>query len=262
MTEPITVAIEVAKKAGQFLLESKGKLSESEINEKARNDFVTRVDHQSEQLIVDTLLSHFPEHTVLAEERGATSRTHEEYRWIIDPLDGTKNYIQDIPVFCISIALEKNNQIILGVVYDPVHDEIFSAKIGQGAYCNGVPIRVSQRDLSQALIATGFPFKSKQHLPQYLLCFEEIFLQCSGIRRMGSAALDLCYTAMGKFEGFWELGLSAWDIAAGSLIIKEAGGIITDFSGDNNYLNSGFVVCGNKPTHQFLVKTVNHFFNV
>ena len=261
MSEYLKVAKEIARKTGQYLLDNRGKLSPSDINEKARNDFVTHIDLHSEKMIIDGLLSHFPNHTILAEEGGSKITKNAEYRWIIDPLDGTKNYIQNIPVFCVSIALEKNETVILGVIYDPVHDELFTAEKGKGAYCNNTPIKVSGRGISEALIATGFPFKSKNYLPQYLLCFEEIFLKCSGVRRMGSAALDLCYTAMGKFEGFWELGLSIWDMAAGSLIVKEAGGRITDFSGGDSYLNTGFVVCGNSNTHTELLKTVNYFFN-
>jgi myo-inositol-1(or 4)-monophosphatase len=261
MSDYFNVATEFARKAGYYLLENRGKLSQTDINEKARNDFVTKVDHQSEKMIVDGLLSHFPNHTILAEEGGSKVVQKAEYRWIIDPLDGTKNFIQNIPIFCVSIALERQNSVILGVIYDPIHDELFTAEKGKGAYCNNNQITVSDREISEGLIATGFPFKYKNYLPQYLLCFQEIFLKCSGIRRMGSAALDLCYTAMGKFEGFWELGLSSWDLAAGSLIVKEAGGTITDFTGGNHYLDSGFVVCGNDATHRELLTTVKHFFN-
>jgi myo-inositol-1(or 4)-monophosphatase len=260
MSDYLQVAIEVAKNAGQYLLTNRGQLSQADINEKARNDFVTNVDHQSEKMIVEGLLSQFPDHMILAEEGGSKSNKNAEHRWIIDPLDGTKNFIQNIPVFSISIALEQQGKILVGVIYDPIHDDLFTAERGKGAYCNGSEINVSRRPVSEAMIATGFPFKAKNYLPQYLLSFEEIFLKCSGIRRMGSAALDLCYTAMGKFEGFWELGLSIWDMAAGSLLVEEAGGVITDFAGKDRYLESGFLVCGNSETHRELLKIVSHHF--
>ena len=192
------VAISAAREAGRYLLSHRGKISPEMIDEKAINDFVTEVDENSEKMIVDSIRSQFPKHKILAEE-GTNHQSENKYRWIIDPLDGTKNFIQDIPMFSISIALEKDGEIVLGIVYDPVHDELFSAEKGKGAFCNGSAIRISQRELGRAIIATGFPFKSKNYLPQYLLCFEDIFLNCSGMRRCGSAAIDLCYTAMGRF---------------------------------------------------------------
>jgi myo-inositol-1(or 4)-monophosphatase len=259
MADYIDVAMKIAKSAGQYLLDHKGQISKDSIDAKGRNDFVTFVDHQSEKLIVETIHSHYPSHTILAEE-GSGIASSADYRWIIDPLDGTKNFIQDIPIFCVSIALEHQSKIVTGVVYDPVHDELFSAESGGGAYLNGERIHQSSRAFSESMIATGFPFKYKNYLPQYLLCFEEIFLKCSGMRRCGSAAIDLCYTAMGKFDGFWELGLSIWDMAAGSLIIKEAGGVVSDFWGGQNYLNSGFIIAGNQEIHQSLLDITKNYF--
>ncbi|MBN2366669.1 MAG: inositol monophosphatase [Calditrichaeota bacterium] len=259
MPDFINIAERAAREAGEILLSNRGKITPDLVDEKARNDFVTKIDHESERIIVDTILSHFPSHMILAEE--GTSRVSEnEYRWIIDPLDGTKNFIQDVPVFSISIALEKNGDILLGIVYDPVHDEMFAAEKGEGAYCNNESMTVSQNKFSQSLIATGFPFRSKSFLPQYLLCFEDIFLKCSGMRRLGSAAIDLCYTAMGRFEGFWELGLSIWDIAAGSLLIREAGGVVSDFWGEENFLESGFIIAGNADTHRGLLDVIKKHF--
>jgi len=259
MKEFTTVAMEAAREAGKYLLSQRGKLSPEHINVKALNDFVTYVDHHSEKLIVKKILNHFPSHQILAEE--GTSRTQEnDYQWIIDPLDGTKNFIQDIPIFSISIALEKKGEILMGVVYDPVHDELFMAEKGQGAYCNNQRIAVNSRKMSESLIATGFPFKAKRFLPGYLICFEEIFIECSGMRRCGSAAIDLSYTAMGRYDGFWELGLSRWDMAAGSLIIQEADGRVSDFWGGDHYLHSGFIIAGNQQVHAELLKIVkNHF---
>ncbi len=259
MSDYLEVAIQAARKAGQYLLKERGKISPETVDEKARNDFVTYVDHQSEKLIVDHLLHHFPTHKILAEEGTSRDQT-SDYRWIIDPLDGTKNYIQDVPFFAVSIALQHRDEIIAGVVYEPVRDELFTAEKGHGAFCNEKPIRVSRQPFSQALIATGFPFRAKHYLPTYLLTFEEIFLRCSGMRRCGSAALDLCYTAMGRFEGFWELGLSTWDVAAGSLLVQEAGGIVTDFRGGKSYLQTGFIIAGNPEAHQELSRIIQHHF--
>lgn len=259
MRSYIDVAIEAVREAGAYLLEHKGSIKRDDVDEKARNDFVTFVDRNSEKLLIEKIRSAFPEHYILAEEGGQTDMD-TNYRWIIDPLDGTKNFIQDVPFFCVSIALQKGPDMLVGVVYDPVHDELFSAEKGGGAYLNGQPIKVSHRPFHQGIIATGFPFKYKAYLPQYLKTFQDIFLKCSGIRRCGSAALDLCYTAAGRFEGFWELGLSPWDIAAGSLLVKEAGGVVTDFWGTPSFLQSGFVIAGNEDVQQNIQEIVNYHF--
>jgi myo-inositol-1(or 4)-monophosphatase len=248
-----------AKEAGKYLLENRGKITPHEIDEKAKNDFVTEIDHGSEKMIIEMILNDFPEHKILAEESSPQAKT-ADYLWIIDPLDGTRNYIQDVPAFSVSIALRHQGKIIVGVIYDPVHDELFSAIRGEGAHRNGKRIRVTNNHFSRALIATGFPFRSKRHLPAYLLSFEEIFLKCSGIRRCGSAAIDLAYLALGRFDGFWEIGLSIWDIAAGSLIIEEAGGIVTDFWGGANYMESGYIVAGNPNVYPELAQVVKRHF--
>ncbi|GAB4379556.1 MAG: inositol monophosphatase family protein [Calditrichia bacterium] len=260
MVQFLEIAIEAAQKAGQYLLQNLGKISEENVDEKARNDFVTYVDTHSEKIITDTLLHHFPTHQILAEE-GTRRKNQTEYRWLIDPLDGTKNFIQAVPMFCVSIALQKKDEMILGVVYDPVHQELYSAEKGAGAFCNQEPIGVSHRNFSQSLIATGFPFRKKDYLPIYLLAFEEIFLRCSGMRRCGSAALDLCYTARGRFDGFWELGLSPWDVAAGTLLVQEAGGKVSDFWGETNFLQTGFIIAGNSEVQEKLLKILNHYFS-
>jgi myo-inositol-1(or 4)-monophosphatase len=259
MPEFVEIAREAALLAGNYLLEKRGSIRPENIDQKARNDFVTYVDHHSEKIIVDHLLENFPSHKILAEE-GTKNKNENEYRWIIDPLDGTKNYIQDIPIFSISIALEFKGEIIAGLIYDPVHQEIFSAQKGEGAFCNENRIKVSEKDFSEGLIATGFPFRAKRFLPDYLLAFEEIFLGCSGMRRCGSAAIDLAYTAMGRFEGFWELGLSIWDISAGSLLIQEAGGVVSDFWGKAEYLKTGFIIAGSEPVQQKLLQILKIHF--
>ncbi len=259
MADYVSVAREAARQAGAYLLKNRGKISQDVVDEKARNDFVTYVDRTSEQMIIEHLRSAFPSHKILAEE-GTAQDTEADYRWIIDPLDGTKNFIQDVPMFAISIALQKGSEIVVGVIYHPANDEMFTAEKGSGAFLNGTPIRVSQRPFSQSLIATGFPFRAKRNLPSYLLAFEDIFLQCSGMRRCGSAALDLAYTAAGRFEGFWEIGLSIWDVAAGSLLVQEAGGVVSDFWGGNRYLKTGYIVAGNADSHTRLVKTLGYYF--
>lgn len=259
MSDYVKVAQEAARQAGQYLLENRGKLPQEVVDEKARNDFVTYVDRTSEQMIIERLRAVFPDHKILAEE-GTARDQQADYRWIIDPLDGTKNYIQDVPMFSVSIALQKGREIVTGVIYHPVSGEMFTAEKGSGAYLNGNRIRVSERPFSLALIATGFPFRYKQYLPTYLLAFEEIFLKCSGMRRCGSAALDLAYTAAGRFEGFWEIGLSIWDVAAGSLLVQEAGGVVSDFWGGERYLDTGFIIAGNQTSHQNLQKIIRTYF--
>ncbi|HES60129.1 MAG TPA: inositol monophosphatase, partial [Caldithrix sp.] len=223
----IEVAKEAAYAAGKILTEHFKKLPKEAIREKQANDYLSFVDETSEKKIISIIQENFPDHSILAEEGGASGQSGE-YRWIIDPLDGTTNYISGLPVFAVSIALQKGDEMILGVVYDPLQDELFWAEKGKGAYCNEAPIRVSDSDsLSECLIATGFPFKAKHLIHPYLNSFEDMFHACIGIRRMGAAAIDIAYVAAGRFGGFWELGLSPWDLAAGSVIVKEAGGHIS-----------------------------------
>ncbi|RMG61523.1 MAG: inositol monophosphatase [Calditrichaeota bacterium] len=256
----LQVAREAALRAGEFLRQAMGQLHPEEARRKGSFDFVTTVDTQAEALISEYLLSAFPEHQILAEE-GGLHAGDETFRWIVDPLDGTKNYLFGIPFFCVSIALAYRGTVVAGVVYDPLRDECFWAGKNGGAFCNQKAIAVSpQSDLSRMMLATGFPHRNRRHLPAYLLAFEEIFLRCAGIRRCGSAALDLCYTASGRFGGYFELGLNIWDIAAGSLIVQEAGGIITDFWNRSQFLQNGAVVAGNKTSHTFMQRILGAHF--
>jgi len=256
----IDIAIEAAKSASKILTDNFGKISLEDIKEKKQNDFLTFVDEESEDTIIKSILNAFPDHSILAEESG-WQKHNSDYEWIIDPLDGTKNYISGIPFFSISIALRHKDQIELGVVLDPVRNELFHAQRGGGAFLNGKKILVSNREnLEDCLLATGFPFKQKQSLPSYVNCFKDIFQQCSGMRRMGSAAIDLAYVAAGRFEGFWELGLSPWDMAAGSIIIVEAGGKITDFWGNNSHLSNGYITATNGHIHQVLNQIIQTYF--
>jgi myo-inositol-1(or 4)-monophosphatase len=240
----LNIAIRAARRAGDIMIRHLNKLESLEIAEKGRNDFVTGVDRLAEEAIIEVIKDHYPDHAVLAEESGESGE--HEYQWIIDPLDGTTNYLHGFPVFSVSIAVAQQNELQHAVVYDPLRQEIFSASRGQGAQLDGRRIRVSKlTSLRPALIATGFPYRlAEKHVDVYLRMLRAVMLETAGVRRPGSAALDLCYVAAGRVDGFWELGLKKWDIAAGALIIREAGGRISDFAGTDAYLESGSVVAG------------------
>ncbi len=254
----LQVGGQAARLAGAYLLQHFGTIRPDEVDEKGRNDFVTFVDRECEQRIIHHIRQTFPQHAILAEE-GGTYQKSGSYQWIIDPLDGTTNFIQNIPFFCISIGVRQNNQMVAAIIYDPVHDELFTAARGEGAFLNGKPIRVSNNTRPErAALATGYPWRTKRLLPQYLLTFEEIFLYTAATRRLGSAALDLCYVAAGRFDAFWEMGLSPWDIAAGSLLVQEAGGVVTDFWNGPHFLETGFIIAGN-PTMHHLIQQITDF---
>ncbi len=236
-------AVRAAKKGGEVLKRNLGKVSEADVSVKAAFDYVTRVDRESEEAIIGLIRDSFPDHRFLAEE--TIKQEAGGYRWIIDPLDGTTNYIHGYPAFAVSVALEHEGEVAVAVVLDPLRDELFTAVKGEGAKLNGSPINVAPfRGLDRSLIATGFPFRSKDMLDDYLRLFKTVFLKVSGIRRAGAAALDFAHLAAGRFDGFFELGLSPWDIAAGGLLITEAGGIVTDFGGGGDYLDTGNIVAG------------------
>jgi myo-inositol-1(or 4)-monophosphatase len=258
---PKKVAITAARRAGKLIKDSLGTISGENIQNKDVFDFVTNVDKESEQLIIDLIQKHFPDHEILAEESGETGYK-QTYRWIIDPLDGTTNFIHGYPNSAVSIAFEEKGTLILGVIYDPFRDELFCAEKGSGAFLNDSPIYVSKRsNLGFCLIATGFPFKNRDLLSLYWQVLSEIFLKVSGVRRTGSAALDLANIACGRFDGFLELKLSPWDVAAGSVIIQEAGGKITDFAGENDHVRTGNVIASNTLIHDFLLQKVKNVFN-
>ena len=258
-TEFLEIAVKAARLAGQLIVQHLGKISKKDIGLKQTSDYVTTVDRESEKIIISTIKEHFPDHLFLAEEslRECGKGT---YRWIIDPLDGTTNYIHSYPVFSISIALEYEGEIIIGVILDPLRNELFWAEKGAGAYLNCSSIEVSKVKLNESLIATGFPFRSKEMIDSYLSLFRNLFLKVSDMRRAGSAALDLAYLASKRCDGFFELGLSPWDIAAGSLLIKEAGGIVTDFGGGDDYIWTGNIVAGNSAVHKEILREVRKIF--
>ena len=247
----------IARLGGAQLMAHWRSLEASEVTEKARNDLVSAADLASEKTILSAVRERFPEHSVLSEEAGRSGPPGSGPTWIIDPLDGTTNFVHGIPQFAVSIGIAVEDRMELGVILDPCKGDVFSAIRGQGARWNGSPCRVSTRSgLAGALLATGFPFKAHELLDVYLDIFREVFLRCKAIRRPGAAALDLAYTACGLFDGFFEFKLSAWDIAAGALLVEEAGGVVTDMQGGTGYLDSGDVVCGPIGVHRELLEIV------
>lgn len=251
----LNIAIQAARQASRAILRFFDQSDKIEITQKDQNDFVTQVDILSEKIIIAEIQKSYPHHGIIAEESGLQEAQDKEYCWIIDPLDGTRNFMNGIPHFAISIAVTKKNVLELGLIYDPIRQELFTATRGKGAYLNSRRIRVSEtKKLSQALIGTGFPFYDKENTKKYLSVFENVFTHCNDIRRAGSAALDLAYIAAGRLDGFWESDLAIWDIAAGALMIKETGGMISDFQGGELYLERGDVVAGNAKVYKELLQ--------
>ena len=256
----LNIAIDAARNAGNIILRSIDKLDRIKIEVKAQNDFVTQVDRKAEEVIIEAIHKAYPQHGILAEESG-TYNEDSEYMWIIDPLDGTTNFLHGFPQYAVSIGLQLKGRMEVAVVFDPFKNELFSAARGDGAQLNGKRLRVTDhKGIKGALLGTGFPFKQPQHLDTYLETFKAVHPQAAGIRRAGSAALDLAYVAAGRLDGFWEIGLSPWDMAAGVLLVREAGGIVTDFSGEGNYLETGNVVAGASKVFPALFETIKPHF--
>lgn len=249
-TELLQPLIDLSIAVGTYLRAEQSQIQSSDVLFKGRsNDMVSRADKEAERRFVEGLSQMLPEAGFIAEE-GTSTRVGEEYNWIIDPLDGTTNYLYGLPFYCTSVALKKGNAVVLGVIYDPVHGECFSAARDQGAHLNGVPIQVSgQSDLSRGLIAMGFPYDHRGKMPLYLDILEKVNAASRGLRRPGAAALDMAYLACGRFEAFYEYGLNPWDVAAGSLLIEEAGGRVTDFFGGPDFLFGETILCSNGPLH-------------
>jgi myo-inositol-1(or 4)-monophosphatase len=246
-------ALEAAGRAADVLVRMGG-VSADEIAAKQASDYVTAADRASEAEIVRTIRERFPDHAIFAEEE-RKDRDRGGYLWIVDPLDGTTNYIHGYPVYCISIALALEGEVLLGVVSDPVRHELFTAQRGGGAFLNGRPIGVSKpREESDRLVLTGFPFRVKHMADPYLRLFREIFLRVGDLRRCGSAALDLASVAAGRADGFFELNLNPWDTAAGSLLVTEAGGRVTDFGGGGGFMETGNIIAGTGPTHALILE--------
>ncbi|MEW6982248.1 inositol-1-monophosphatase [Colwelliaceae bacterium 6471] len=239
----LNIAVRAARSAGSVIVRAFEQLDKVEIEEKGTNDFVTNVDISAEQAIIDTIRKSYPNHTIIGEECGILQGEDDDYQWIIDPLDGTTNFIKGIPHFAVSIALKVKGKLDQAVIYDPIRGELFSASRGKGAQLNGFRIRVKQhKELTGAILATGFPFKKKQHTDAYFNMFKALFVKTADMRRAGSAALDLAYVAAGRVDGFFEIGLKPWDTAAGELLVIEAGGLVTDFTGGHNHAQSGNIV--------------------
>ena len=255
MHPTLNIAVKAARRAGSIITRASEDIGSLTVNDKSYNDFVTEVDLASEKEIIRVLKASYPEHAFLGEETGLSHQA--DNIWIIDPLDGTTNFLHGFPQYCISIALEEKGEITQAVIYDPNRNDLFTATKGQGAYLNQRRMRVSNKSkLKESILGTGFPFRDFQHLPVYLKIFEEVVRGTSGVRRPGSAALDLAYVAAGWFDGFFEINLSKWDIAAGGLLVTEAGGIVSDFSERDGWLESGNIVATNPKIYDPLIKII------
>ncbi len=251
----LNIAIKAARAAGAIINRGSQDLDILKISSKGPNDFVSEIDQMAEAAIIETLLTAYPGHGILAEESGREhGAKNSEFTWIIDPLDGTTNFLHGFPVYCVSIALAWRGVVQQAVVYDPTRNDLFYASRGRGAFLNDKRLRVSKRTrLADALIGTGFPFRRGDNFQRYLKMFETVMQSCAGVRRPGAAALDLCYVAAGWYDGFFETGLNPWDIAAGSLMITEAGGLVGNFTGDADFLYQREVVAGNPKVYGQLV---------
>ena len=241
----LNTAVKAARKAGSLITRASFDLDKLTIRRKQQNDFVSEVDHAAEEAIISVLKEAYPDHGFLGEESGWKDKG-AEYVWVIDPLDGTTNFLHGNPQYCVSIALMHKGALNQAVVFDPNRNELFTASKGAGAFLNDRRIRASKTDkIEDALLGTGFPFREIVNVDEYLRMLRNAMKTCSGVRRPGAAALDLAWVACGRIDGFWEMGLSPWDMAAGALLIREAGGLVGDFSGEDQYLESGRIVAAN-----------------
>jgi myo-inositol-1(or 4)-monophosphatase len=260
----LNIAVKAARAAGAIINRASLDLESLTVTAKSPNDFVTEVDRLAEEAIIETLLTAFPDHGILAEESGRRHGVADsDHVWIIDPLDGTTNFIHGFPVYAVSIALAVRGQVQQAVVYDPSRNDLFFASKGRGAFLNNKRLRVSRRSrLSDALIGTGFPFRRGDDFERYLRMFDAVMHRCAGLRRPGAAALDLCYVAAGWYDGFFETGLNPWDMAAGALMITEAGGLVGNFTGEADYLHRREVVAGNPKVYAQLVSLLRPFSHI
>lgn len=255
MNPTTTIAVRAARQAGNVIMRSFSRLDTLTVSEKRVNDFVSEVDHNAEQAIIEVIRRAYPGHAILAEESG--ERGKSDFQWVIDPLDGTTNYLHGFPQFAVSIALMHRGRLENGVVYDPVHDEMFTAVRGGGALLNDRRLRVTeQKGLKGALLGTGIPFRDQRYMDAYLEMLKDLTRETAGIRRPGSAALDFAYVAAGRLDGFWELGLSQWDFAAGALLVQEAGGMVSDIRGGGLHLQTGNVIAAGLRVHRAMVDAI------
>ncbi len=259
----LNIAVSAAEAAGAYIVRQ-AYLGKLEVAEKGLHDFVTQVDRTAEAMIIDHIRKHYPQHGILAEESGQHDTQHET-QWIIDPIDGTTNFIHSIPHYCISIGISEAGKVMHGVVLDPIKQETFIASRGRGAFMNNKRMRVSNKQqLAGALLATGIPFGEACYRPQfatYMEMLKRFMPQLAGIRRLGSAALDLAYVACGRYDGYWELNLKPWDMAAGTLLVQEAGGLISDLNGEHQYMKSGDIVAANPKVFKAMLQTMHNESN-
>lgn len=251
----LTIAVRAAREASRIITRNFNRIDRLTITDKGSNDFVSEVDRNAEAVIINILREKYPHHAILAEESG--KHVGDDYQWIIDPLDGTTNFLHGFPQFAISIALKIKGRLEMGVVYDPISDEMFTASRGEGALLNDRKIRVSGRkSLEGALLGTGLPYRDFSFTDNYLGMLKDLMKDSAGVRRPGSAALDFAYLAAGRTDGFWELGLSEWDFAAGAVLVREAGGLVTDIGGGERFLDTGNVIAGNIKVHNAMLKRI------
>ena len=263
----LNVAVKAARRAGNIINRASLNSEKIQVSRKQHNDFVTEVDQAAEAAIIETLKEAYPDHGFLAEEMGEvpaqSTPDKPHYQWIIDPLDGTTNFIHGFPQYAVSIALAVDGVTQQAVVYDPTRDELFTASKGAGAYLNNRRIRVAGRiRMSEALIATGFPYREDQDVETYLKMFAQMTRQCAGLRRPGAASLDLAYVACGRVDGFFEQGLKPWDMAAGALLITESGGLVGNYAGEDQYLNTGEIMAANPRIFAQMVNNLKSFSTV
>jgi myo-inositol-1(or 4)-monophosphatase len=259
----VNIAIKAARLAGKVIVRSLDDIDKLALIEKGHNDFTSQVDKAAEAIIIETIQRAYPSHGILGEETGLISASNgDDTLWIIDPLDGTTNFLHGFPQFCVSIGIKQQDKLMHGVIYDPIRDELFTSSRGRGAQVNGRRLRVSNAEkLDKSLLGTGFPFREFQNLDKYLTFFKALIPACAGIRRAGAAALDLAYVASGRLDGFWEFGLKPWDIAAGALMIQEAGGWITTVEGNPDYLEGKSVLAATPKVHQQMLDLYQQFFS-
>ena len=251
----LTTAVKAARRAGSIINRASRDIDMVSVTRKRHNDYVTEVDKGAEKAIIEVLHRAYPDHAILAEESGSQGRS--EYTWIIDPLDGTTNFIHGFPQYAVSIAVRHKDLIAHGVIYDPCKNELFTASRGRGAFVNDRRVRVSKEaHLRDSLIGTGFPFRDFTGLDEYMAMLREVIAKTAGVRHAGAAALDLAYVAAGRLDGFWEIGLLPWDMAAGALLVQEAGGLVAGLSGESDYLESGRIIGGNPKIFAQLLQTI------